>query len=111
MSGKNRLGPRLKALRKQKRMTQDQLAAHMGRSVDAISNLERGKSLPNFETIELLCEVLEIELKVLFDFEERSLPPRQSQLLEELQALARDLSTGDLELAVEQVRAIRKRRK
>ncbi|MEP9373860.1 helix-turn-helix transcriptional regulator [Mesorhizobium sp. KR1-2] len=109
MSVKTQLGQRLKAIRKQKGLTQDQLAERMGRSVDAISNIERGKSLPSFETIELLCDTLGIELKRLFDFEERKLSPRHTQLSEELQAVARELSLSDLELAVEQVKAIRRR--
>ncbi len=111
MDTKTRLGLRLKAIRKEKKLTQDELAARMGRSVDALSNLERGKSLPNFTTIELLCQALNIPLKNLFDFEEASLPRRKAQLLEELQSIARGLSDADLELAIEQIRALSRRSK
>ncbi|AUC08903.1 hypothetical protein BLX90_00970 [Rhizobium sp. Y9] len=105
------MGLRLKAIRKEKKLTQDELAARMGRSVDALSNLERGRSLPNFTTIELLCQALGIPLKSLFDFEETTLPRRKAQLLEELQSIARGLSDADLELAIEQIRALSRRGK
>lgn len=110
MDTKSRLGLRLKAIRKEKKLTQDELAARIGRSVDALSNLERGKSLPSFHTIELLCRALNIPLKSLFDFEEASLPHRKAQLLEELLSLARKMPEADLELAVEQIRVLGRRK-
>jgi transcriptional regulator with XRE-family HTH domain len=109
METKERLGLRLKAIRKQKGLTQGELAERIGRSMDAVSNLERGKSLPSFETIELLCQVLEIPLKQLFDFEDVALPRRKSELIEELVTVARELPSADLELALDQIRALRKR--
>ena len=109
MTTKHRLGVRVRTIRKQKGITQDQLAARMGRSVDALSNIERGKSLPSFQTIEQLCEALEIELKTLFDFTDLPLPARNVQLLEELYSIARELPHADLELAVEQIKAISRR--
>lgn len=109
MTTKHRLGVRVRTIRKQKGITQDQLAAKMGRSVDALSNIERGKSLPSFRTIEQLCEALEIDLKTLFDFTDLPLPARSAQLLEELYSMARELTPADLELAVEQIKAISRR--
>lgn len=99
----------MKAIRKSKKLTQQELADRMERSVDAVSNLERGKSLPNFETVELLCRALNVPLKTLFDFDDVKLSLRKTQLLEELQTIARELSEHDLDLAVEQVRAIKNR--
>ena len=109
MKASNRFGLRLRALRVARNLTQEALAAKIGRSTDAISNLERGKSLPNFETIELLCDAFRIEPKQLFDFAPSHMTQRQTSLLETLLATAYELPEADLELAVEQVLAIRKR--
>jgi transcriptional regulator with XRE-family HTH domain len=109
MKDSNRFGLRLRALRVARNLTQEALAAKLGRSTDAVSNLERGKSLPNFETIELLCNALGIEPKQLFDFAPSHMSPRQTKLIDTLLATAYELPEADLELAVEQVQAIRKR--
>lgn len=109
MDTKSRLGLRLKAIRKQKKLTQDELATRMGRSVDALSNIERGKSLPSFATIEMLSQALDIPLKSLFDFDEVQLSHRKAQLIEEMRAIASQLSEADLELAVDQIRALQRR--
>jgi len=111
MDTKAQLGLRIKAIRKGKRLTQDELAARIGRSVDALSNIERGKSLPSFSTIEQLSRALDIPLKNLFDFEEASVSRRKVQLLEELQSLARDLPETDLQVAIEQIRVLNKHRR
>jgi transcriptional regulator with XRE-family HTH domain len=109
MDTKARLGLRLKAIRKATKLTQDELAARIGRSVDAVSNIERGKSLPSFSTIDQLSRALDIPLKNLFDFDETSMSRRKAQLIEELQSLARDLPETDLEIAIDQVKALSKR--
>lgn len=70
MVTKLHFGVRLKQLRKEKKLTQEELAVRIGRSVDALSNIERGKSLPNFTTIEQLAQALDVPLKNLFDFDE-----------------------------------------
>lgn len=111
MDSRARFALRLRSLRKAAAFTQEELAARVGRSVDAISNLERGKSLPNFETIELLAASLSVPIKTLFDFDEHSELNRRGQLIEELQAVAVMLAESDLELAVDQVRAIQRSRK
>jgi transcriptional regulator with XRE-family HTH domain len=50
---KGQFGKRLKALRKQKHMTQEQLAEASDISVDFLSLIERGKNAPPFEIIAL----------------------------------------------------------
>ena len=48
-------GRRLRQLRRQKDMTQEQLAEAAGISVDRLSNIERGVNAPSFETLEKLA--------------------------------------------------------
>jgi len=110
METKKRLGLRLKAIRKEKKLTQDELAARIGRSVDAVSNIERGKSLPSFSTVEQLCQALEVPLKVLFDFDDTPMLHHRAQLLEQVMSVARSLSDADLELASKIITVLRESR-
>lgn len=66
-------GQRLRYLRRQLNLTQEQLAEATGISVDMISNIERGINAPSFETIEKLAKVLKILPKELFNFDAEAL--------------------------------------
>ncbi len=68
MSGlRIQFGRRLRHLRRQKDLTQEQLAEAAGISVDMLSNIERGVNAPSFETLEKLAAALEVHVKALFD--------------------------------------------
>ena len=54
------LGLRIRAHRLERRLTQEQLAEKLDRSVEAVSNLERGLSLPNPATLHRLAAVLDV---------------------------------------------------
>jgi len=110
MDAKNKFGLRLKMIRKAQGLTQEDLAASIDRSVEAVSNLERGKSLPNFETIERLAASLNVPLKDLFDFEDDT-DEERSRLLTELIQVAQSLQTGDLTIALSLMRDLRDREK
>ena len=68
---KRQFGSRLRLLRAQKQMTQDQLADAANLSVDFLSLIERGKNSPSFDSLEKLASALQISVKDLFDFDER----------------------------------------
>lgn len=65
---KQLLGQRIKMLRKQKHMTQEQLAERVGVDARHISRLETGAHYPSMETLELITGVLERPLADLFAF-------------------------------------------
>lgn len=72
MAGRLRrqFGSRLKGLRLQRRLTQEQFAELVGISVDFLSLIERGINAPSFETIEQISERLEVPVAALFTFNE-----------------------------------------
>lgn len=57
----------LKYYRKQKGMTQNDLTLALDKSYNYINGIEQGKSFPPIETIEKICEILEIRAVQLFD--------------------------------------------
>ena len=68
---KRKLGKRIADLRRAKKLTQDQLAEAVGCSVEFISLVERGVNAPSVAGLEKFSEVLRVEVKELFTFEEK----------------------------------------
>ena len=66
---KKRFGARVRELRKERELTQDQLAELADISRDSIKNIEKGKHGPLFETLEKLIRGLDCEPSELFAFE------------------------------------------
>lgn len=62
-------GTRLRILRKEAHLSQEQLASISGISVDFLSLVERGINAPSFETLEKLAVALNRPIRVFFDFE------------------------------------------
>jgi transcriptional regulator with XRE-family HTH domain len=60
-------GQRLRALRRERGLTQEQLAELTKLSVDFISLVERGVNAPSFETIEQLAKSLKVKVVELFE--------------------------------------------
>ena len=62
------LGLRIKEIRKQKHITQEQLAEMVNLDFGYISKLEVGRNFPKIGTLEKIAEVLEVELSEFFRF-------------------------------------------
>lgn len=61
-----KIGKFISLSRKNKRLTQEQLAEKLGVSINAVSKWERGLNLPDVSLMEKLCEVLDFTLNELF---------------------------------------------
>jgi transcriptional regulator with XRE-family HTH domain len=66
---KTKFGKKLRQIRRQRDLTQEQLSASTGISVEFLSNLERGINAPSFETLEKLAVNLGVSVKDFFDFD------------------------------------------
>lgn len=66
-----KLGKRIAALRKARKLTQEQMAEALGYSVEFISLVERGVNAPSVAGLEEFAKVLKVEVKELFTFEEK----------------------------------------
>ena len=65
-----KLGQRIAALRRSRRLTQENLAESVGCSVEFISLVERGVNGPTVAGLEKFAKVLEVEVHELFIFKE-----------------------------------------
>ena len=64
---KQLFGKRIQALRKERRVTQEQLAERLNKSIEHISYIERGERAPSFETILDIAEALEVSVPYLMN--------------------------------------------
>lgn len=62
------LGKRIKELRKNKKLTQEQLAEIVGIEQKQICRIENGACFTTFETLDKMASTLDVEIKDLFKF-------------------------------------------
>lgn len=68
---KRKLGRRIADLRRRKKLTQERLAEAVGCSVEFISLVERGVNAPSVAGLERFANVLKVDVRELFTFEEK----------------------------------------
>ena len=61
-------GNRLKAIRLDRKLTQEEFAELVGISVDFLSLIERGLNSPSFGVLERIADRLGLQVRELFDF-------------------------------------------
>lgn len=61
------MGTKIAALRKQKEITQEEMAKMVGTPAQAISKWERGKNYPDIELLPIIASFFGISIDNLFD--------------------------------------------
>lgn len=98
---KKLIGARIKALRKQAELTQEQLAERVELDARHLSRLELGRHFPSLDSLERIALVLNVPLAEFFQF-----PGEETtdSLREYLSKFAEGASEPQLRLAVKAVR-------
>ena len=65
---RQKFGIRLREIRLQRKMTQEEFAESMDISVDFLSLMERGRNAPSFETLDKMAKRLKVTVADLFAF-------------------------------------------
>lgn len=103
----NLLGQRIKTLRKAKNLSQEKLANLIDKSVDTISNIERGIFAPRLETALEIANALEIELFELFQVREMPLEDKEKmKLLDDIFSLLKDQPDEILQFTLSQTKEL-----
>lgn len=101
------LGHRIKKLRKERGLSQEQLAERIDKSVDTVSNIERGKFSPRLDTALELAEALDVEVFELFQVRDLPLEDKEkTKLLDEIFDLLKDQSDEILQFTLAQTKQI-----
>lgn len=95
MDIRNRVALRIRTIRKARGLTQEDLAEMIERSVDAVSNIERGVSLAGYDTLERLAEGLGVPVAEFFT-EPESGRAKRTETMERLVDAARTLDDESL---------------
>ena len=105
---KTYIGGQVKTLRKQSGLTQAELGEKIGRTAEAISNVETGKSLPSLDTLIAMSEALGIPLTDFFPSGSVDLDRSANRLKAEAEAMAvlRGLTDSQLTVALAQIKAL-----
>ncbi len=79
------LGRKIREFRKNKKMTQEQLAELVGIGTPNISYFETGKFTPAVETLEKIAKALDVEIYELYMFKPlKSVPEIKKELIEKI---------------------------
>ena len=92
-------------------MKQEELATAIDRTVESISNLERGKSLPSFETLAKIAQTLDVPVRDFFDDAQTHEDPVRSAIWSEIQTLSSDLPDYDLLVVRDFLKSLQNRKK
>lgn len=109
---KKHVGGRIRAARKDAGLTQDQLAGMIDKSVETISNLERGHTAPSLETIGLVAKALKQPAEwFLSGYSDRRNSGMTSTLRTEIEVLISGMDENELRQIVDIARIIGRGRK
>lgn len=103
MVTKELLGTRIKELRKNRKLSQDQLSEKVGMDPKHLSRIEVGKSYPSIKTLEKIAQELDVEIKDLFEYMHHM---KKKELIETLQKLISEADEENLRLIFRVVKAI-----
>ena len=90
-------------------MTQAALAEAIDMSFETVSNLERGKTAPNFSTLSDIANALNVEMKFFFDFQANNTSKLRSRILSELNATTMEVDDEKLALIADLAKVVAQR--
>ena len=99
------VGIRIQTLRKLRGLTQEQLAEAIGKTVETISNIERGKKLPGLATLNDIRVALSVPISELVDYETKTSSQRAA-LLTKARELINQLKDNELAVTIQTMEAL-----
>lgn len=103
---KRRIGQRVRALRESRGLTQEQLAEAIDRSVQTVSNIERGQTLAGLDALESMAHCFKVPISDFFD-EGRTSSPNRAGIEIRIRDVIRELTDLEAEVALHLVEGLR----
>ncbi len=97
---KRNIGLRVKTARLQKGLTQAQLAEAIDKAFETISNIERGKTAPNFSTLADISDALGLPMREFFELENQDVSGQRQKLLMRLNTMVAEMDDRQLTLLI-----------
>jgi transcriptional regulator with XRE-family HTH domain len=95
---KHDIGQRVKAARLQRGLTQAALGEAIDKAFETISNIERGKTAPNFSTLSDIADALGVPMREFFGGDGQVLSGRRQELIFEMNAMVGQMDDRTLQL-------------
>lgn len=102
------LGIRIKELRERNKITQLKLAELINMESSNLSKLERGMQMPKEESLESIANVLNVEVKELFDFDHIK---QKNDLLKSLINILNNSTEDEIQMYYKVITSIKELRK
>ena len=93
---RHQVGSLIRHHRKRVGLTQSELAARTGRSVEMINRIERGVAAPSFETLEKFSKVLKTPIRDFFGIGNYAVSSRRDDPLQQLIDRVAGLDSDDM---------------
>lgn len=104
------IGLKIREFRRARGMTQAQLAESSMRTVDGISQIERGVNTPSIETLLAICSSLGVGLSDLIEVDSASDDrSKRGALVAEANSLLNIMSEAELAMTVDLMRVVKRR--
>lgn len=100
------IGIKVQTFRKLRGFTQEELAERIGKTVETISNIERGKKLPSLNTLDDLSTELNTPLSDFVNVPVKKADREQLSLDAKAKFLLSQMSKKELKIAVRQLEAL-----
>lgn len=97
---KRRIGTQVRLARSRARLTQEELAEQIDRTVETISNIERGAKMPNLETLDRLSQALNIPIREFFDEQHDAKSNWRLEIETGISVIVREFDDADAEIAL-----------
>ena len=98
------MGKRIRELRRQKGLTQEELGERAGISYKYLGSIERGQENPSFKHLVRLAKALSVSMDELFRFSH--LEPDRAMMLKELAETLAGMSDSELSLTFKLIQAL-----
>lgn len=108
MSIKKEIGDKVKAWRQALKLTQEEFAFRIDKSVDTVSAIERGKNFPSYETVEAMSKVLNMPISEFYRFTDKATNVKSHEI-NEIVAMLYTLDERDIKIIKGQVEVFVKR--
>lgn len=103
---KQRIGMQVRLARRRAKLSQEKLAERIERTVETISNIERGTKVPNLQTLDRLSRALGIPIREFFTEGSDPRSNRRAIIETGIATTVRELSDVDAEIALGLIEAL-----
>ncbi len=102
------IGERIRLLRKERNLTQRQLAEKLCVDCSAVTKWETKKANPDFEKQKMLADFFDVSIDYLLGREEKTAPLEEQQKINTIKILGRDGSCVERKLSDDQIDLMKK---